>query len=268
MTVENVYRVFMKLVVCPKDMSDFGAYKCIANNTLGETEKIIHLHRKLTTWRNCFFTKQTNRLIWTLFHSTDKSKSNDARNIVLSNQVDSTEIFNNGMPDHMSLIKAIHMWKINCAIFHFRFLGLSILFIWIDFSADSNNISVVKYRCDRNSLLHCIVTAFFSRLCVSLRRIALHRLLASYLHVQWTFMINSNSPALDWDLNISLYVSNLKENKLSINIHQRIMCVYIQEIISCSMVGKITFGNSTFHLNLSYKHSMRKHLSFDIYFKK
>lgn len=49
-----------------------------------------------------------------------------------------------------------------CAIFDFRFLGLSILFIWFDFSADSNNISVVKYRCDRNSLLHCIVTAFFN----------------------------------------------------------------------------------------------------------
>lgn len=48
MTIENVYRVFMKLVVRPKDHTDFGAYKCIANNTLGETEKVIHLHRKLS----------------------------------------------------------------------------------------------------------------------------------------------------------------------------------------------------------------------------
>lgn len=46
MTIENVYRVIMKLVIRPKDSSDFGPYKCIANNTLGESEKIIHLHRK------------------------------------------------------------------------------------------------------------------------------------------------------------------------------------------------------------------------------
>lgn len=43
---ENVYRVFMRLEIEPKDTSDFGPYKCIANNTLGESEKIIHLHRK------------------------------------------------------------------------------------------------------------------------------------------------------------------------------------------------------------------------------
>lgn len=47
MTIENIYRVFMKLVIRPKESSDFGAYKCIANNTLGETEKVVYLHRKL-----------------------------------------------------------------------------------------------------------------------------------------------------------------------------------------------------------------------------
>lgn len=47
MTIGNVYRVFMKLVVRPKDHSEFGAYKCIANNTFGESEKVIHLHCKL-----------------------------------------------------------------------------------------------------------------------------------------------------------------------------------------------------------------------------
>lgn len=45
MTFENVYRVIMKLVIRPKN-TDYGAYKCIANNTLGESEKIVHLHRK------------------------------------------------------------------------------------------------------------------------------------------------------------------------------------------------------------------------------
>lgn len=55
MTIENVYRVLMKLVIRPKDHTDFGAYKCIANNTLGESEKIIHLHRKfLGHFKNAF----------------------------------------------------------------------------------------------------------------------------------------------------------------------------------------------------------------------
>ncbi|XP_055299300.1 neurotrimin-like [Sitodiplosis mosellana] len=68
MTIENVYRVIMKLVIRPKDSNDFGPYKCIANNTLGESEKIIHLHHK--------------------------TNPNDARKYVLANQVDSTEILN------------------------------------------------------------------------------------------------------------------------------------------------------------------------------
>lgn len=46
MTIENIYRVTMKLVIRPKDTNDFGAYKCISKNSIGETEKVIYLHRK------------------------------------------------------------------------------------------------------------------------------------------------------------------------------------------------------------------------------
>lgn len=46
MTIENINRVIMKLVVRPKETNDFGAYKCVAKNLLGETEKTIYLHRK------------------------------------------------------------------------------------------------------------------------------------------------------------------------------------------------------------------------------
>lgn len=61
MTIENVYRVIMKLVIRPKNAGDFGAYKCIANNTLGESEKIIHLHRKLNFfWLKLIFVNFIN----------------------------------------------------------------------------------------------------------------------------------------------------------------------------------------------------------------
>lgn len=99
MTIENVYRVFMKLVIRPKDHTDFGAYKCIANNTLGESEKIIHLHRKLIPTNDICVTEFVSfYLIW-LVHfaiSIDKSKASDTRNFVLANQVDSAEIMNSG----------------------------------------------------------------------------------------------------------------------------------------------------------------------------
>lgn len=118
MTVENVYRVFMKLVIRPKDKSDFGAYKCIANNTLGQTEHSVSLHRKLIQHKLCF--KQHAYLFTNIIFITDRAKSNDARNFVLANQVDSTEILNNG------IIPVWHVFhhQTNCLwthIYHFSF---------------------------------------------------------------------------------------------------------------------------------------------------
>lgn len=46
-TMDNVFKVVMKLVVSPLDASDYGEYRCIGKNVLGETEKIVQLHRKL-----------------------------------------------------------------------------------------------------------------------------------------------------------------------------------------------------------------------------
>lgn len=47
LTMENVFKVNMKLIVRPLDPSDFGEYKCVGKNALGESEKTIVLHRKL-----------------------------------------------------------------------------------------------------------------------------------------------------------------------------------------------------------------------------
>lgn len=44
--VENVYRTSMKLLVRPRNSSEFGAYKCVARNSMGEAEKTITIKRK------------------------------------------------------------------------------------------------------------------------------------------------------------------------------------------------------------------------------
>lgn len=45
--MENVFKVIMKLIVRPLDPSDYGEYKCIGRNALGESEKTVILHREL-----------------------------------------------------------------------------------------------------------------------------------------------------------------------------------------------------------------------------
>lgn len=45
-TMENVFKVIMKLIVRPLESSDFGTYKCVGKNSLGEAERLVHLHRK------------------------------------------------------------------------------------------------------------------------------------------------------------------------------------------------------------------------------
>lgn len=43
---ENVYKVVMKLTIVDVDIDDFGTYKCMAKNSLGETDGSIKLYRK------------------------------------------------------------------------------------------------------------------------------------------------------------------------------------------------------------------------------
>lgn len=45
--VENVYRTSMKLVIRPRNSSDFGSYLCVARNSMGEAERSIIIKRKL-----------------------------------------------------------------------------------------------------------------------------------------------------------------------------------------------------------------------------
>lgn len=50
---ENVYKVVMKLTIASVDITDFGTYKCVAKNSLGETDGSIKLYRKYSV-RNRF----------------------------------------------------------------------------------------------------------------------------------------------------------------------------------------------------------------------
>ncbi|XP_048517452.1 neurotrimin isoform X3 [Dendroctonus ponderosae] len=47
--VDNTYKVFMKLTIKNVSISDFGTYKCIAKNSLGETDGAIKLYRNQKT---------------------------------------------------------------------------------------------------------------------------------------------------------------------------------------------------------------------------
>lgn len=44
--VDHVQRIVMRLTLRPVTKRDFGEYKCIAKNAMGETERSITLHRK------------------------------------------------------------------------------------------------------------------------------------------------------------------------------------------------------------------------------
>lgn len=44
--VDNAYKVLMKLTIHAVTMADYGAYRCVSKNSLGETDGSIKLYRK------------------------------------------------------------------------------------------------------------------------------------------------------------------------------------------------------------------------------
>lgn len=45
--LNNAYKVHMKLTIKSVGPSDFGTYKCVSKNSLGDTDGSIKLYRKL-----------------------------------------------------------------------------------------------------------------------------------------------------------------------------------------------------------------------------
>ena len=44
--LENGYKITMRLTVNDVDIKDFGSYRCVAKNSLGDTDGAIKLYRK------------------------------------------------------------------------------------------------------------------------------------------------------------------------------------------------------------------------------
>jgi hypothetical protein len=47
--VENAYKVIMKLTINSVSQIDFGSYRCVSKNSLGDTDGSIKLYRKYET---------------------------------------------------------------------------------------------------------------------------------------------------------------------------------------------------------------------------
>jgi len=45
-TVDHVHRIVMRITLRPITKRDFGEYKCRAKNAMGQTDRIITVHRK------------------------------------------------------------------------------------------------------------------------------------------------------------------------------------------------------------------------------
>lgn len=53
--VDNAYKVHMKLTIKSVGLSDYGSYKCVSKNSLGETDGTIKLYRKYHVYTSFSF---------------------------------------------------------------------------------------------------------------------------------------------------------------------------------------------------------------------
>lgn len=44
--IDSVYKVVMRLPLRPTKQSDFGSYKCVAKNSMGEAEELVTVERE------------------------------------------------------------------------------------------------------------------------------------------------------------------------------------------------------------------------------
>jgi len=52
--LDNAYKVHMKLTIKTVGPDDFGSYKCVSKNSLGDTDGKIKIEREYQEWASCF----------------------------------------------------------------------------------------------------------------------------------------------------------------------------------------------------------------------
>jgi hypothetical protein len=71
--LENAYKVIMRLTINSVSQNDFGSYRCVSKNSLGDTDGSIKLYREYKKWlgifRNSHFIIITYYLIITVMLS-------------------------------------------------------------------------------------------------------------------------------------------------------------------------------------------------------
>jgi hypothetical protein len=55
MELENAYKVIMRLTINSVSQNDFGAYRCVSKNSLGDTDGAIKLYREYHKLCNYYF---------------------------------------------------------------------------------------------------------------------------------------------------------------------------------------------------------------------
>lgn len=59
--MDNAYKVHMKLTIRSVSPTDYGSYKCVAKNSLGETDGTIKLYRKYNFTVYAFFSFEISK---------------------------------------------------------------------------------------------------------------------------------------------------------------------------------------------------------------
>uniref|UniRef100_A0A182YHC8 Ig-like domain-containing protein n=1 Tax=Anopheles stephensi TaxID=30069 RepID=A0A182YHC8_ANOST len=70
--IDNAYKVVMKLSIKVVSQADFGAYKCIAKNSLGETDGTIKLYSKLALISPCYSYQKVQSTLWKLWTASEE----------------------------------------------------------------------------------------------------------------------------------------------------------------------------------------------------
>ncbi|XP_067625223.1 neurotrimin-like [Eurosta solidaginis] len=86
-TLDNVFRIVMRLAIRPLDPKDFGDYYCVAKNLMGESQRIISVHHKAKKYSHHYHQldgKGNNLILIEEYTSLGTSRASAFCNILLT----------------------------------------------------------------------------------------------------------------------------------------------------------------------------------------